>query len=230
MLAAARAGTRPNGTNNARAHSGFGAQRRDDMTMGLVSGNSGDESGHALGAGAPLSSFALLSASPIDWQATHDVLFCPRADEAYFVLDAQICAVQILSSEIESARDKAFVERCVAHLDGVRDALYELHFGVFEGKTRRSDCPRFPLGAYLVAGHLWCRVMLEGLRRYALQPRASTVAALADHSSGYVRNHVEPLFRELVVRHEADSALRPILPRAERVFVEIVRLSWTPEG
>jgi hypothetical protein len=183
----------------------------------------------------PVSSFAR-AAPRAGWEADRDVLFCPRADEAYFVLDAQICAVEILSRDIVSAPDKAFVDRCVADIESVRDALYELHFGTFDAqKSRRPDCEGFPLGAYLVAGHLWCRAMLEELRRHVSQARASTSTAegaLATRPSDYVRDHAEPLFRELVLFHEAasetDHAVRPILERAERVHAEIIRTNWTP--
>ena len=174
-------------------------------------------------------------AAPSDWEATHKALFWPRADEAYLFLDAEIRAVQILSGDLDDAPDKAHVDHCVAHLDGVRDALYDLHFGAFEAKTRRSDCKGFPLCAYLVAGHLWCRAVLEGLRRYISPPPTSTMAptgALAVHGSAYVLTHIELLFRELVVLHEtaphADYSLRPILQRAEHVHAEIAGLSRGP--
>lgn len=168
------------------------------------------------------------AAPPEDWGRAHDALFCPDAGEAYIAIDAQIRAVEILSRGVQSSPERAYVERCVAQLDRVRDALHDLHFGAVDARTSGHDHKGRPVGAYLVAVHLWCRYLLEGLRRHASPLRASA-SALADDSCARIVVHVEPLFRELLLSGTAEPdperAIQPTLQRAERVHSEIVRLN-----
>src|SRR6185369_5985063 len=96
-----------------------------------------------------------------DWGGAHDALFWPHAGEADIAIDAQILARATLCTPVEPSPERAHVQRCLAHLDRVRDALYELHFGAVDARTRRYDYKGSPLGAFLVASHLWCRDVLE---------------------------------------------------------------------
>lgn len=209
--------------------------------MELVLWSSGDDPALALvGSVMCAASFTAGAAPKADWGRAHDALFRPHVSEAYIAIDAQIRAVEILSRSVASSPERAYVERCVAHVERVRDALHVLHSGAVDAKTRGYDYEKSPLGAYLVTAHLWCRDMLEGLRRQASMHQAAAISdgeALSDRSSTYVIRYVEPLYREILLSCAADRAatpdadtLSPVVQRAERVHAEIVRWSWALDG
>lgn len=166
-----------------------------------------------------------------------DPLLCSWWGEAYIVLDAQLRAVELLARRAECGRARAHVERRVARLDVIRDALHLLHSGIDDAQSSIYYGPGSPFVAYLVGAHLWCRQALEHLRRHAHRPPDIAdfeAASLAERSDSYVVSFLEPTLFELLALCDArparEHALGPMRARAEHAHRQIARFCWTRDG
>lgn len=166
-----------------------------------------------------------------------DPLLCSWWGEAYIVLDAQLRAVELLARRAECARARAHVERRVARLDDIRDALHLLHSGIDDAQASPYYGPGSPFVAYLVGAHLWCRQALEHLRRHAHRPLDAAgfeAASLAERSDSYVASFLEPTLLDLIAlcdaRPSREHALGPMRARAEQVHQQITRFCWARDG
>lgn len=179
-----------------------------------------------------LSPFATPGTAAADSRAP----FAPWWGEPYVTIDAQLRAVELLTMRAQDAVARDYVERRVARVGGVRDALYDLHRGVAQVHLELHRAAHAPLLAYLDATHEWCREALEGLRRQASHSRDVIVAEarrLAEQSAAFVAECLEPLYRELVaacrVWGASDGEVEAIQLRAAEAHREIVRFRWVTE-
>jgi len=140
--------------------------------------------------------------------------------------------LHLWSTGVREMSSSPELDWCIACLADVRSALYQLHVSVVF-----QHLPLTPHGpaivSYLSEAYVWCGDVLEDVQalvqelRYGTPVRAS---ALADDSSAYIDEFLEPLFRDMCEAcRDAAAGLpstRALLPLAERLHVAIVSLNW----
>jgi hypothetical protein len=153
-------------------------------------------------------------------------------DEAFILLDSRIRMLHLWSTGVREMSSSPQLDWCIACLADVRSALYQLHVSVvFQHLPLTPGGPA--IVSYLSEAYVWCGDVLEDVQvlvqelGYGTPVRAS---ALADDSSAYIDEFLEPLFRDMCTGGR-DMAVglpstRALLPLAERLHVAIVSLNW----
>jgi hypothetical protein len=165
-------------------------------------------------------------------QLERDAARDARLDEAFIALDARLRTLHLWSTGMREMSSSPELDWCVACLADVRSALYQLHVHVVN-----QGLPLTPHGpaivSYLSEAYVWCGDVLEDVQTLVQQLRYGTpvsALALADDSSAYIDEFLEPLFREMRLSCRAMGGGQPmtraLLPLAERLHVAIVSLNW----
>jgi hypothetical protein len=152
--------------------------------------------------------------------------------EAFVLFDSRIRTLELWSKDVRKTSSRLELDWCIACLSDVRSALYQLHVCIVD-----EHLPLTPHGpaivSYLSEAYVWCGDVLEDVKALVQELRGDSAvrdSALAEDSSAYIDDFLEPLFHEMCDGCQATSAgeppMRALLPLAERLHVAIVSLDW----
>src|ERR1017187_3262662 len=146
---------------------------------------------------------------------------------AFILFDARIRMLQLWSTDVREIASRRELDWCIACLADIRSALYGLHICVVD-----EHLPLRPNGSqivsYLSEAYVWCGEILDDVQALVQELRGGLVrdVALAEDSSAYIDDFLEPLFEDMCqsCRGAAvgQAPMRAFLPLAERLHVAIL--------
>jgi hypothetical protein len=152
--------------------------------------------------------------------------------DAFFRFDARVRAILARTPSSEEEASRAASEWCIACLNDVRAAIYELHVWVlYERVPLTHDGPA--IVSYLSEAYVWCGDVLDDVERLLDRVGSGSAhrdSASSEDSDAYIEDFLGPLFG--IVRGggartgPTDPTPHSLQPLAERLHVAIVSLNW----
>jgi hypothetical protein len=155
-----------------------------------------------------------------------------RWSNAFIHFDARIRMLRMWSKDVSEVSSRLELDWCIASLADVRSALYQLHVRVVDDHLPLIP-PGSPIVVYVSEAYVWCNDVLEDVQalvRYLRGGSSVRISSIAEDSSAYIDDFLEPLFQEVCESCCAPDAgeplVRALLPLVERLHVAIVSLDW----
>jgi hypothetical protein len=140
--------------------------------------------------------------------------------------------LRLCSKDVREASSRLELDWCIACLADVRSALYQLHVRVVDDYLPQVSHAS-PIVIYVSEAYVWCGDVLEDVQarvRFLSGGSSVCVSSIAEDSSAYIDDFLEPLFQEVCESCRAPDAgeplARPLMPLVERLHVAIVSLNW----
>jgi hypothetical protein len=147
------------------------------------------------------------------------------------LFDARIRTLQLWSKGAQDTSSSMELDWCIACLADIRSALYQLHARVVDEQL--SLAPNGPaIVSYLSEAYVWCGDVVDDVQGLVQELRGGSVrdVALAEDSSAYIDDFLDPLFHEMCESCRGATVNQPrmrvFLPLAERLHVAILSLAW----
>jgi hypothetical protein len=141
--------------------------------------------------------------------------------------------LQMWSTDVRETSSRMELDWCIACLADVRSTLYQLHVRVVDGYIPLAPHGPPPIVAYVSEAYVWCGDVLEDIQALVQDLRGGSAArasSIAEDSSAYIDEFLEPLFQEVCEGCQGPASdeppVRPLLPLVERLHVAIVSLDW----
>jgi hypothetical protein len=169
--------------------------------------------------------------SPYRSQRDWNTLIRVWAD-AFAHFDARVAAILSRTPNGDEPGSRAASDWCIACLNDVRSAIYELHVWIlYERMPLTLEGPA--VVSYLSEAYVWCGDVLDDVENLLAHVRSGSVrrdSTFAEDSDAYIEEFLGPLLNVVCggaprkgVAEPTPHALQPL---AERLHVAIVSLNW----
>jgi hypothetical protein len=147
------------------------------------------------------------------------------------VFDTRIRTLQLWSKDVRDISSSMELDWCIACLADIRSALYQLQARIVDERLPLARNGRAVV-SYLSEAYVWSADVVDDVQALVQELRGGSVrdVALAQDSSAYIDDFLDPLFHSMCHSCRGMSASRPpmraLLHLAERLHVAILSLAW----